>query len=809
MCARIDSLKELIIRKKSLHEDVDELLVDEVSSLISNLESYKLDDIRYLISDLSHELHKHESLSISLLTSMVLNNINKIINAEQFQSSSNEIDNISDDGYMKNLEKCYNAFPDNEIRIFSKNLSSINIENELEFYNINAMLLNINISTPFIKDEIKEDISTRMMSLVISHHYSYKYNLQHEFYIQFASILSRMSVDGFPQLARDISEEALFCSYEKKEIYYGFYVKFVMYTSQKNTIDSLLSLLLFIAAFNSREISLDIKNKTLIEFFILLRDLNFFDLANDYYTEVVESLELEEFDRQKCQLAYFNLNIIGRNLAIVGDIKEYLNVKLNDILIFREGSIIPWYVMIHNMLQIFPENTERSYFLDVISKFESLLDTNITEQIKEKILGVSGNLKASLIDGLNKLSKTRNKDDYVYEVNSLIPLANKLIDFSIENKDVEGLLLAHKLKSDSSILFKGDLIESTNGVAKISPGEYEVSRLNLECYYNDVLSLVKDNMSYFWIGVNNGKLYALIQNGKDVLHFGYISSTTLNEFSEWIDVNITRMGFNENPSKDILISNESMWDDEKEYILKSLPSLEIDNFNLNKNIFIFPDVRMMGFPTNLIKINNRLLGSSHILSAPFSIENLVDDTISNSIYLWAPIKQNDLAIAMAYSALERNVNKSEVCCDTSERPSANSDINVFISHGGKDENVGFSGVSPAEGKTYKIDRLFGTGRIAILFICHSGSMVKNMYSNSNNTLITGLIESGYDAVISPSWSLHVSIPSIWLPEFITSLKVGMDVSEAVFNANKVVEKKFISPKASMAMHIFGNGALHF
>ncbi|KFW98006.1 hypothetical protein [Pectobacterium carotovorum] len=804
----IEHLKELIIRKKSLHEDVDDLIMDEMLSLLQGLKCCELEETRHLVADLSHELHKHESLSIPILALFSLNNINKIIDIDGYFSPRSKREEVDGDAYIKYLEKCYLAFPNREIRIYSDNLNSVKIPAEIGFYNTNKALLDISITTPFVEGEIKEDLNMRMMSLIISHHYSYKYNLQHEFYIQLGSILSRLSIDGYPQLARDISEDALFCSFDKKELYYGFYVKFIMYTSQKNILDALLSLSLFIISFDKTTINHELKNKTLIELFILLRESGLYSVARKYYTDVINTLNIEEYESQKCQLAYFSLKILEEDEEVIVDIKNYLDKKMNDILGFHNGAIIPWFVLLHNLMKIFPDNDEKKYFHNAILKFEDSLDRKLVTQLKESLLGISGNLKNSLIKGMDNLSKTRNKDDYVYEVNSLMPLANNLIDESIKSKDIEGFLLAHKLKSDASILFKGELIEPINGMIKIEPNNYKSNRLNLDEYYNSMISQLEDDTSYFWIGFNDNKLYSLILNGKDLEYIGYVKPANLNDFDEWIDENIKKMGFNDNPSNDIFLPNEDVWKVEKNQIIESLPNLAIKDINFKEKVVIFPDVKMMGMPFNIIKVNDEILGEKHILSAPFSIDNYISKNISDDFYLWAPINQNDFAIAMAYSGVERVINKNEVRCDISDTPTANSDINIFISHGGKNNTVGFYGVYPGEDKTFNLDKLFGTGRVAILFICHSGSMVKNTYTNSNNTLITRLIESGYDAVISPSWSLHISIPSIWLPEFISGLKSNLNVSEANFKANEAVEKKFISPKASMAMHVFGNGALH-
>lgn len=315
-------LKELLIRKKSLHENVDDLIIKEMLSLFQELKNNELDEIRIFISNLSHELHKHEPLSISILAFFSLKYINKIIDIDGYSFPRGECEGVDSDEYMKFLENCFLAFPNDEIRIFSNNLNSVNIPDELGFYNINATLLDKCISTPFVEGEFNADLGMALMTLAISHHYSYKHNLQHEFYIQFGSVLSRLSIDGYSQLARDLSEDALYCSFDKKELYYGFYVKFIMYTSQKNILDSLLSLSLLITSFNKTRINQELKNKILVELFILLRDSGLVSIARRYYIDVISTLDVEEYESQKCQLAYFNLSILERDEKVIDDIKK-------------------------------------------------------------------------------------------------------------------------------------------------------------------------------------------------------------------------------------------------------------------------------------------------------------------------------------------------------------------------------------------------------------------------------------------------------------------------------------------------------
>lgn len=137
------------------------------------------------------------------------------------------------------------------------------------------------------------------------------------------------------------------------------------------------------------------------------------------------------------------------------------------------------------------------------------------------------------------------------------------------------------------------------------------------------------------------------------------------------------------------------------------------------------------------------------------------------------------------------------------------DLNIFIAHGGRDGMKGFNGLFPSHDKVYtNLDAIFGQGKVAVVFACHSGSVAGMLYSNSIHTLIKELLRNGYEAVIAPSWSLNIYIPETWCKEFIESLTGKNPISHAVFMANRAVKLKYKVESAWAAMHLFGNPNIH-
>jgi len=101
------------------------------------------------------------------------------------------------------------------------------------------------------------------------------------------------------------------------------------------------------------------------------------------------------------------------------------------------------------------------------------------------------------------------------------------------------------------------------------------------------------------------------------------------------------------------------------------------------------------------------------------------------------------------------------------------------------------------------ENLFGHGKVAILFVCYSGSIRRRLFAHQMSSLITKLFELDYVTVIAPFWALHVKIPSIWCRVFLDEFMSGKTISQSVYYANQSVSKEFRLPEAWAAMHVYG------
>ena len=165
-----------------------------------------------------------------------------------------------------------------------------------------------------------------------------------------------------------------------------------------------------------------------------------------------------------------------------------------------------------------------------------------------------------------------------------------------------------------------------------------------------------------------------------------------------------------------------------------------------------------------------------------------------------------IATHLLWSRLSNAISGFNINIQTTIAPSAslNSDVNILISHGSRDISTSHN-ISPGEGTTLVgTDLLISRGSILILFICHSGSMTKALFRDKVMSLIRQYFQAGCQAIVAPLWSLHVSVPPIWLPAFINSIENNDTVAEAVHKANMEVYSINKNPGAWACLHLYGN-----
>ena len=809
---KIIQLKRLFLEKVSLDNDVDEEILRIIDEILYFINDSEIDDLRKTSAKLSYELHELGSTSVPYLLMLLLNKLEAVSYKPTYKGTKLKSE-IEPDSFMEYFERCFESCREEGIRILTFKMPPLEEKDEVSTYcNVRAML-DFYVSEPINVNELSGELPPRAINLGLSKVLSRKYNCQYEFYLQFSSMLDRMNRDGLYQEARDYAEEALLCSHENNELHYGHYARYSIYTSQTNIIDSLLhGCLLFTSLCNEETICEEFIEKTYTTTFLALRTFNFFDLAKNVYKNYICNLNLDEYDKQKLDLAMFYLRVMEADASVVRDIERYLDTNNNKILKFGKSSLIPWFSLICNIKTIF---NEESLGCEGVNSFELLIVSKLCQsevrEIKGKILRGNSDGKAILIDGLVNLSRTRNKADFIHEVNQLVVTANRVVETSVNNKDAEGVLLGHQLKSDGGVYFNGTTLDSMNGSIHQT---FNLSGKNSDRFKN-YLKFVNDELTgstsqFVWLGFNNDRAYGVVFENDCFTFCGYIESTNKKEMKSWVKNNLQDLAFDDAPiTGSPFITREDVWIKDRDSIIDCLPTFDIPISS--NDIVLFSDVEFSSFPHNLIKVDEKIIGLKQAISSPLSFDNYLkykdDNVCLGSVYAWAPTIEGDIPISIAFSKLQDQLGDFKVTYEESLIPNPNSDINIFITHGRRDGSSGFRGLYPISGKSYNTEEIFGAGKIAILFVCHAGSIVENYYSNSTHTLVKKLLQNGYESVISPSWSLNVSIPGIWTKEFLNSMKAGKNISMSVHKANLHVDSVYLSPSASSAMHLFGNNRI--
>lgn len=392
---------------------------------------------------------------------------------------------------------------------------------------------------------------------------------------------------------------------------------------------------------------------------------------------------------------------------------------------------------------------------------------------------------------------------------------HNLIKYGIKNDDFESILLSGFIANDTRLIYKNKYYEKNTLVPILNKNDdFEF----LDNYFENIKNEIelKENQIYVYIFNSDNDVYYLIITPKKDFSIMKIKNWSLKTMNKWLK-NKEDFYYNGNRYFDL---NEQ--EDAYNELIKELSftELELDS-NLEFNeILISTNIELTNYPINLIVNNNDFLASNYkvtnVILFEWYLKNnreyIIEKNFNSSC--WAPIEEGDPAINYGYDKLKPILELNDIKTITNiNEETINSNINIFFAHG-ELNGTSFKAIYKSQENFSAIISngvLFGKGDIAILFVCHSGKMDKNFFSNSVVSLVHEIIELGYKAVIAPCWALEVTIPEFWLDEFMKKFKTGVNLSEAVFYANNELakykerdSKAYFVAEGRLAMHLFGN-----
>ena len=814
----MNSMENIITLSKEIKKTIITGSYDNYEEINNNLncifsDIYKTtnaDSIRTKLLDLSSAIHDIGEPAIIILLKYLLDNLENINTPSVLVSTALEVD--------VNIEDVSSFLMNDLIENAERNINFFNHKKGRSSLGKKKLYIGLRmVFEHFLKEGGGDDISTALTVMVNMWELSKKNDRLHEFYIYFNSLLHKLHFLGKNQLARDLSELALILSLKDKVFHYSFYIRMANYARQRNIIDSLLSanMLLFGINLSGKEYDLFL-SKMLLELFILLRNFQFYPYAERVRDARTKLIVDDEYDLHQFDMAYFNMLLLSRSDELFEIIQRHL--EENDVMKFGKNAGIPWLALLHNLHKLdsakFKSNNKLVDLYTILLNDEDIKNEPLIKNIIQGLEDDVSKNKEIVKRHIKDIQRSRNHKDVNYEITAIRPLVFNLLKNSIIKKDVEGALIAHSLMSDTSYL---PICEDVFGL-----GYYPIKILDedkLDSIYDNYMSYLdliiaeSAEKQFLWIGCTEYFSYS-ISLYKGIFSVLKNDNLKRSDARNWSENEIDKFAFNDQPSmNEILQSKEEFWFNESTELLKKTPPL-MSNIECEE-VVIFRDTEISIIPMNLLTKNSGApLCDDHVIITPRSVTEYINDREkiidACKIKLWAPVENSDFAIQMAYSKISDEFTDEEMIKIDSLDPKIelNQDINIFISHGGKDDLYGFRSISTGSG-LYVTDEnlIFGTGDLAILFICHSGSSKASWYSNKLNTLIDKVLSMGYTTVIAPAWSYNVMLAGIWSRTFIDAFKNGKNVAESNYFANMAVKEKFVGVGAYAAMHVFGNGKL--
>lgn len=667
------------------------------------------------------------------------------------------------------------------------------------------LLLNESATTP-IDSENKGDVVTALSLLALLKQLSKKAERPEEFYFYCDSILDRLVRDGRNQPARDIAEEIIVCSISDNLRAYGHWCKMSLLNRQKNPIEAALNgCLMFKAIEQFTEIPEQSLYRILKSLLILFRDCGLLELLKEVQDTVSAYEFLDQYDKESLVVMSINDKLLHSPVDSAQIAEDYASEHIEKILKRGRAAVESWHAIVCNLINHVPNLTTSHPSLGkIFSESENILGSLHTKKMRGMILSDQSNTKELILSSIERLHSTRNKSDHIHEINLLQLTASNLIHKSLLEDDFEGILIGHRVKSDGALAFKLSPDLPSNTLIKFKTDDFKEKDPSLNFYNNCLKSLSLNNDTKFiWIGENKEKLYTL--TFEDDQFSTCTAITSLDAWSDWMKNELPSFSFDDTPKTGLIETREDVWRNQSLAIKAKLPSIEIKV--TDKKIVLFADIETSRIPHNLMfmpkdypaAICNSL---TFDLYQSYKPQNINTDSLS----IWAPVTEDDGAILMAHGKLTEYFPATNTTYHTDSAPPKqdHSDIKVFICHGGRNKEGGFNGLSPSQGKTFTSNHIFGSGKLAILFVCHGGHIHPSMYARTLQTLTKTLLLDGYESVISPAWSLNVVIPGPWLFFFTTALRGGSCISLAVQFANSSIKDMYPVESAWGAMHLFGN-----
>lgn len=795
----------------------DEIFNEHIQFYLTNIfyslafGKYDLSVYRYKISDIFQKSRIHGFYHLITYFTIALEKLNhiKLKKDKKFKNIDYE---------EKDVFSLYTSIFSNkkEIRLFDFTIDiPLNKKEEKELISLALDYL----STLSTKKYNIDEVQNYLFFLCIVRVFKNKYNLENEFYSVCSNLISALNFDNRYQQARNLSEEILLISLENKKVYRGWGILFLCLEQQKNVFDSTVYGCLYITSL-SVETNLSYTEFVDVFYSILkfARDKPAYHLLNGVF-ELLKSIKLNDYDEQKIHLSYY-LSIANRGKdelnKIVDESIVFFRKNSKKIIRYKDNGVFPWLNYFYNVIRFKEEGIIASDIEidDIIKELEDNLNDESKEHLKE-IHFSNDNVKKGFIGSLKNVLLTYSYQDFIYEIQNLELIANHLIRYGIDNDDFDSLLLSGFVFNDITLTYNNKYIEKETKVRLDFKNDIDYEHLSNYSEHIKEKIHIRDKQLILYLFDFKGSVYGLTINVKKDMEIIKIPKWDLSIMNKWLKQK-HKFYFDSKKYFDLRDQEEAY----KETINQLMFTETILNHEFEE-LLITTNLSLSKFPINLLINENDFLASrkkvANILSLEWFVGNNEEHILKHnySRTSWIPIEDADPDINFAYDKLKPIFDEYNIKIITESVPKKiiDTDVNIFLAHGELNQ-LGFKAIYKSDGINSAVIEnkdLIGKGRVAILFICNSGVMNEDLFSNSVISLVHEIILSGYKTVIAPCWSLETSIPSFWLKEFLLSFNNGDYISKSVFRANnklaqynEKISNAFYVPQGRLAMHLYGN-----
>lgn len=667
-----------------------------------------------------------------------------------------------------------------------------------------------------------EDISNMLLALVILSSFKKKHSVSSEFYTACSNFIDLLNFSSYSQKASDFCEEILAIAIKDDENPFAWNILFSCYSQQMKAYEAAVyGSLFFTSILHLKKIPyVHVINgyHNLLKYF---RNFGYYEFAATLYRQL-SSLKIEDYDEQKISVGYYNILIknIYQKPQALDEIYEYLDKRMDSIIKYGTHACIPWLSMLYNFIRFQekgvykPKHDIHAY----IRKLEASANPGIVKGVKEKILGAGDNSKPLFIQTLLHSFETRDSADFGSESNQIVSIANNLIRHSFKVADVEGILLTSLVLCDQSFSYSNHNLADEDNVAKfiknIDP-EFEKRLNNYQWYILSKLSL-KEGQILVWVFEFDREFSCIMIDSEKQITPINLSKWDLENLRRWTGT-VKTFYFNAGNIGDYNLAAQEI---EYKKWLSYFAFTQLPVPPCSELLFC-SSTDLYEMPHNLMVSESDFIAAKIPICNVISIERYLEHSnqyllpTNYTINAWIPAEEGNMTVAWGLGILEPILNAANAMIETKRYPEVplKGDINIFLAHGIR-ELGGFKVVRTTEDRESAIInplRIFGKGKIAILFICNSGSSAEDIYARQMVSFSGELLKEGYEAVVATFWPYDVTMSGIWLQTFLDLFNAGETINQSVFAANRklatyneATSQLFYAPQGRFAMHLYGN-----